>query len=165
MQDRSKERTDINGLFRQFKIHRRSLLATAAGLAAALSLPRGSHGAEIDTADRVQRVARAYSNRGEPSSDQTSGAIDLKTVGPAQQVASIRYSDDTYHVTTNSGAIVSFPEFNLRFKTDSGVHGPAEGRPVLLPASMRTDRAFLVFANPREISAFIDRNSQRQTRS
>lgn len=152
--------------FRQLKIRRRSLLATAASLAAALSLPRGSHGAEIDTADRAARVARSHPNSSESSSgDQMPGAIDLKTVGLAQLVASIRYSDDTYYVTTNSGATVSFPEFNLRFKTDSGVHGPAEGRPVLLPASMRTDRAFIVFANPREISAFVDQNSQRQTRS
>ena len=152
--------------FRQFKIHRRSLLATAASLAATLSLPRGSHGAEIDTADRVPHVARSHPNSsGSSSGDQMPGAIDLKTVGPAQQIASIRYSDDTYYVTTNSGATISFREFNLRFKTDSGVHGPAEGQPVLLPASMRSDRAYVVFATPREISAFIDRNSQRQTRS
>jgi len=152
--------------FRQFEIQRRALLATAVSLAATLLLPRGGHGAETDAVNRVPRIARQHPNSSESSSgDQMPGALDLKTVGPAQQVTSIRYSNDTYYVTTNSGTTASFPEFNLRFKTDSSAHGPAKGRPVLLPASMRTDRAFLVFADPREISAFIAQHTQPQIQS
>lgn len=143
--------------FRQFKIHRRSLLVTAASLAATLSLPRSTHAAEIDTADGVPPVARSHPNSSESSSgDQMPGAIDLKTVGPAQQVASIRYSDGTYYVVTNSGKTASFPEFNLRFKTDSGDHGPAKNRPVLLSAGMRGDRGSIVFSNAAEIGRLIN---------
>lgn len=152
--------------FRQFKIHRRSLLVTAAGLAAFFSLPRTSRGGGTDTVDRFPRVAPPHSKTTDaPSGDQIAGAIDLKTVGPTQQVTSIRYSDDTYYVTTASGASVAFPEFNLRFKTDSGARGPAKNRPVLLPASMRTDRAFLVFSDPREINAFITEHATAHTQS
>jgi cytochrome c len=151
---------------RRSKIPRRSLLALGAGLAATLSLPRRSHGAGIDSRDQSPRdVGRGPGANEWYSSDQTSRSVDLKTVSPSQQVTSIRYSMDMYHVTTASGATISFEEFNLRFKTDSGANGPAKGRPVLLSASMRTDRAYIVFAAPREISAFIDQYAQRQTRS
>ena len=80
---------------------------------------------------------------------------DLKAIGPEGQVAAIRYCGDTYEVTTVAGQTVPFWEFNLRFKTDSSAKGPPKGRPALLPASMSGDRAFVIFAAPQEISAFI----------
>lgn len=81
---------------------------------------------------------------------------DLKALGPDQQVASIRYCGDTYHVTTAAEETLPFWEFNLRFKTDSSAKGPAQGRPALLRAGMMGDRAFVVFANPAEVSSFIE---------
>jgi cytochrome c len=80
---------------------------------------------------------------------------DLKSIGPEGQVAAIRYCGDTYEVTTVAGQTIPFWEFNLRFKTDSSAKGPPKGQPALLPASMSGDRAFVVFAAPQEISAFI----------
>ena len=80
---------------------------------------------------------------------------DLKSLGPEGQVAAIRYCGDTYEVTTVSGQTIAFWEFNLRFKTDSGDKGPRPGQPALLQASMMGDRAFVIFAGPEEISAFI----------
>jgi cytochrome c len=80
---------------------------------------------------------------------------DLKSIGPESQVAAIRYCGDTYEVTTVAGQTIPFWEFNLRFKTDSSAKGPPKGRPALLPASMSGDRAFVIFAAPQEISAFI----------
>ena len=81
---------------------------------------------------------------------------DLEALGPGQRVTAIRYCDDTYHVTTAAGERIPFWEFNLRFKTDSSDKGPREGHPALLPASMMSDRAFVIFAAPDEISAFIE---------
>jgi cytochrome c len=80
---------------------------------------------------------------------------DLKKLAPQNQVEAIAYCGDTYRVSTATGQTFPFWEFNLRFKTDSSDKGPAKGRPALLPASMMGDRAFVVFADPAEISAFI----------
>jgi cytochrome c len=80
---------------------------------------------------------------------------DLKSIGPEGQVTAIRYCGDTYEVTTAAGETLPFWEFNLRFKTDSSAKGPPKGRPALLQASMMGDRAFVIFAAPEEISAFI----------
>jgi cytochrome c len=82
---------------------------------------------------------------------------DLKSLGPGQQVTAIRYCGDTYHVTTAAGEALPYWEFNLRFKTDSSDKGPHPGQPVLLPASMMGDRAFVIFAAPAEISSFIEK--------
>ena len=48
-------------------------------------------------------------------------------------------------------------EFNLRFKTDSSGEGPQSGKPFIVAAGMSGDRAFVVFAGPEEITAFIKR--------
>lgn len=83
--------------------------------------------------------------------------IDLRReVGPNNRITSIRYCGDTYTVGVESGESHPFWEFNLRFKTDSSDKGPEPGRPVLIPASMMGDRAFVIFAAPEEISAFIE---------
>jgi cytochrome c len=82
--------------------------------------------------------------------------IDLRReVGPNNRITSIRYCGDTYTVGVESGESHPFWEFNLRFKTDSSDKGPEPGQPVLIPASMMGDRAFVIFAAPEEISRFI----------
>lgn len=81
--------------------------------------------------------------------------VDLRSLRPEHQVASLRYCGDTYHVTTAAGETIPFWEFNLRFKTDSSDKGPEPGHPVLIPASMMGDRAFVIFAAPEEISRSI----------
>ena len=83
--------------------------------------------------------------------------IDLRReVGPNNRITSIRYCGDTYTVGVESGESHPFWEFNLRFKTDSSDKGPEPGHPVLIPASMMGDRAFVIFAAPEEISATIE---------
>jgi cytochrome c len=83
--------------------------------------------------------------------------IDLRReVGPNNRITSIRYCGDTYTVGVESGESHPFWEFNLRFKTDSSDKGPEPGHPVLIPASMMGDRAFVIFAAPEEISASIE---------
>jgi cytochrome c len=80
---------------------------------------------------------------------------DLEALGPEHQVKAITYCGDTYRVTTVAGQTLPIWEFNLRFKTDSSDKGPPKGRPALLRASMAGDRAFVIFADPSEISSFI----------
>jgi cytochrome c len=82
---------------------------------------------------------------------------DLKAVGPEQQVTAIRYCDDSYYVTTAAGETHPFWEFNLRFKTDSSESGPRPGHAALQPGGMMGDRASVIFANPEEISSFIEK--------
>jgi cytochrome c len=77
-------------------------------------------------------------------------------VGPNNRITSIRYCGDTYTIGVESGESHPFWEFNLRFKTDSSDKGPGPGHPVLIPASMMGDRAFVIFAAPEEISASIE---------
>ena len=80
---------------------------------------------------------------------------DLKQAAAEKRVKAIHYCDDTYSLTTAAGKTLKFWEFNLRFKTDSTVHGPAKGQPVLVGQGMQIDRAQLVFSDPSEISTFI----------
>jgi hypothetical protein len=141
---------------RRRKVHRRSLLAIGAGFAATLSIPRRSDASEAE----LRATAPSSAGR-----DQTAEALDLKGLNPNRQVASIGYSDNTYRVTTVAGEEIAFQEFNLRFKTDATVRGPAEGRPVLLSAGMRTDRAYIIFATPHEIGVFIERSARHPARS
>jgi cytochrome c len=82
---------------------------------------------------------------------------NLKTLASANQVTAIRYCGDTYRVTTATGEWPPFWEFNLRFKTDSSETGPMKGRPVIMRAGMMGDRASVIFADPAEISAFVER--------
>lgn len=84
-------------------------------------------------------------------------AQSLKTLAPANQVIAIRHCRDTYRVTTVAGELPPFWEFNLRFKTDSSETGPENGRPAIMRAGMMGDRASVIFADPAEISAFIEK--------
>lgn len=81
---------------------------------------------------------------------------NLKALGTDQQVASINYCGDSYRVTTVAGETTPFPEFNLRFKTDSSDKGPVKGRPVILSIGMVGDRAVVIFSTPAEIASFIN---------
>jgi cytochrome c len=80
---------------------------------------------------------------------------NLKRAKASDQIKEIRHCRDTYFVTTMTGQVDKIWEFNLRFKTDSSDNGPRPGRPVILGAGMRGDRASIVFSAPNEISAFI----------
>lgn len=140
-------------------IRRRSFLATIASIAATLTITRQSYGADA-SASGARNGNMGLSNVGlsgetamRPSPDQATAPIDLKTLGPEHQITSINHSGNTYRVTMASGKVISYSEFDLRFKTDASARGPAEGVPVLMPTSI--DRAFVVFASSREISAFI----------
>ena len=124
--------------------------------------------------ERQRRDLIAYlrlaSDQGQPSNGQQSQGIpqgeiggmmertqllDLNALQTDNQVASISFCGDTYTVTTKTGEIHQIWEFNLRFKTDGSDMGPPAGSPVVIPASMMGDRAFVIFAKPTEISAFI----------
>src|SRR4051812_24607834 len=83
------------------------------------------------------------------------GKIDLKRAPPEGQVSSIGHCGDTYTVRTADGKSQKVWEYNLRFKTDSSKDGPSPGKPVIVGAGMQGDRASVVFADPREISAFV----------
>ena len=83
--------------------------------------------------------------------------VDLNELTPAQQITALRYCGDAYYVTIAAGGTFTFWEFNLRFKTDSSKLGPEKGKPAILRASMRGDRAFVIFSDPTEISAFIQK--------
>jgi cytochrome c len=80
---------------------------------------------------------------------------DISQPSPSQRVVSLQYCRDTYEVTTADGERRKFWEFNLRFKTDSSDLGPPEGKPVMLPAGMQGDRAFVIFHGPEAISGFV----------
>ena len=83
--------------------------------------------------------------------------MHLADAPPQQRVEAITYCKGTYRVTTMEGSPLEYPEFDLRFKTDSGPDGPPPGTPVLLNAGMRDDRGFVIFSAPDEISPFIRR--------
>ncbi|HSA79496.1 MAG TPA: c-type cytochrome [Geminicoccaceae bacterium] len=94
----------------------------------------------------------------DPSGRMAAGEMtDLRhEIGPNNRIRTIRHCGDTYTVTVENGAEHQFWEFNLRFKTDSSARGPEPAHPVLIPASMMGDRAFVIFAAPAEISPFIE---------
>lgn len=80
---------------------------------------------------------------------------DLKALPDDHHVRAVSYCQGAYTVELTTGASFRYLEFNLRFKTDGGEKGPAAASPVIIPSGMSGDRAFLIFAKPSEISAFI----------
>ena len=82
-------------------------------------------------------------------------AENLKELPQDHQVRAVTYCQGTYTVELTGGSSFQYREFNLRFKTDSSEKGPASGSPVIIPSGMSGDRAFLIFAVPADISAFI----------
>ncbi len=109
---------------------------------------------------------RSVTEKEGPSSDQRAEGVsegtmrqgqmlNLKTLEANNRIISIGHCGDTYAVTVETKEVYQFWEFNLRFKTDGSEDGPMAGHPVIIPASMRGDRAFVIFAAPTEISPFI----------
>jgi len=131
-------------------VHRRSFLVTTASLAGALSFARRSQANELSA---------ARSQPGASLGQRGTSTLNLKTIGPMQQVVSIRSSNNGYRLTMASGTTASFSEFNLHFKVDSSERGPLKGRPVLLSTGMQGDRASIVFSDPSEIGLLIDKHS------
>jgi cytochrome c len=86
---------------------------------------------------------------------QPAAPTPLRNLADDQVVRAIAYCRSEYALTMASGAQHRYPEFNLRFKTDSGRSGPEPGRPALLPAGMRGDRAQVIFASPEELKRFL----------
>jgi cytochrome c len=80
---------------------------------------------------------------------------NLKKTTPDSIVKSVRHCGDTYFVSTEDGKTDKIWEFNLRFKTDTSDAGPNPGKPVLIGAGMRGDRAAIVFSSPAELGSFI----------
>ncbi len=72
-----------------------------------------------------------------------------------QQVETINYCQGVYRVVTNQGEPVEYPEFDLRFKTDSSEDGPKPGTAVLINAGMRGDRGFVIFSSPEVITTYL----------
>ena len=92
---------------------------------------------------------------GTAAAHQQGPKMHLADAPPDQRVETITYCGGIYRVITKEGAPVEYPEFDLRFKTDSGPDGPSPGTPVVLKAGMRGDRGFIIFSAPGEISGFI----------
>ncbi len=96
------------------------------------------------------------SRPGDP--DDAGGPLrNLRHARADEIVTRITYCGDAYRVTTAAGRTRVLWEFNVRFKTDGSQDGPAAGRPVLLPAGMRGDRVYVVFAGPDEISRTVQK--------
>ena len=72
-----------------------------------------------------------------------------------QQVEAISYCQGVYRVTTKQGKLIEYPEFDVRFKTDSSENGPRPGTPIVMNAGMRGDRGFVIFSSPEDASAFL----------
>ncbi len=99
--------------------------------------------------------APAAAKRGGMMMNMQPARKNLKDAPPEGRVTAITHCGDTYTVKTADGKVEKAWEFNLRFKTDSSPLGPAPGKPVIVGGGMQGDRAFVVFAAPSEISAFI----------
>ncbi len=83
------------------------------------------------------------------------GATPLRNLADDQVVRSIRYCQGEYRLTMASGARHRYPEVNLRFKTDASRDGPEPGKPALLPAGMRGDRAQVIFSGLEDLKRFL----------
>ncbi len=71
------------------------------------------------------------------------------------QVEAINYCQGVYRVVTKQGEPVEYPEFDLRFKTDSSGEGPKPGTAVLINAGMRGDRGFVIFSSPEVLTTYL----------
>ena len=92
---------------------------------------------------------------GPATAHQQGNKLHLADAPLDQQVEAINYCQGVYRVVTKQGEPVEYPEFDLRFKTDSSEDGPRSGAPVLINAGMRGDRGFVIFSSPEDVSAFL----------
>jgi cytochrome c len=72
-----------------------------------------------------------------------------------QQIEAINYCQGVYRIVTKQGEPVEYPEFDLRFKTDSSEDGPKPGTAVLTNAGMRGDRGFVIFSSPEILTTYL----------
>lgn len=82
-------------------------------------------------------------------------ATPLRNLTPDQVVQQVRYCRREYTLAMANGEQHKYPEFNLRFKTDASVNGPEPGKPVLIPAGMQGDRAFVIFRSLDDLKRFL----------
>ena len=86
---------------------------------------------------------------------QPASPAPLRNLVDDQVVRSIAYCRGEYALTMVSGTQHRYPELNLRFKTDGSRLGPEAGKPALLPAGMRGDRAQIIFAGLEDLKRFL----------
>ncbi len=92
---------------------------------------------------------------GSATAHQQGKKLHLADAPLDQQVDVINYCQGVYRVVTKQGAPVDYPEFDLRFKTDSSENGPRPGTAVLINAGMRGDRGFVIFSSPEVLTRFV----------
>lgn len=102
-----------------------------------------------------ENKAPQVAQKGGGMMNMRSRRLDLRKAPLEGQVTSISYCGDTYTIGTADGKSEKIWEFNLRLKTDSSKQGPLPGKPVVIGAGMRGDRASVVFASPGEIGETI----------
>lgn len=86
---------------------------------------------------------------------QPASPAPLRNLVDDQVVRSMAYCRGEYTLTMASGTQHRYPELNLRFKTDGSRVGPEAGKPALLPAGMRGDRAQVIFAGLDDLKRFL----------
>ena len=86
---------------------------------------------------------------------QPASPAPLRNLVDDQVVQSIVYCRGEYALVMASGTQHRYPEFNLRFKTDGSRLGPDAGKPALLPAGMRGDRAQVIFTGLEDLKRFL----------
>ena len=86
---------------------------------------------------------------------QPASPTPLRNLVDDQVVRSVVYCRGEYALTMANGTQQRYPEFNLRFKTDGSRLGPEAGKPALLPAGMRGDRAQIIFAGLDDLKRFL----------
>lgn len=113
-------------------------------------------GARGDLIAYLKAVSEGNGPSPKPGAPSVRAAFpDLRKPSPDVSVTAIRHCGESYWVSTASGRVIPYWEFNLRFKADSSARGPARGKPVMVGAASMGDRAQVVFSEPGEISKFI----------
>lgn len=82
---------------------------------------------------------------------EIAGAANLRQLTPDQRVTSLTHCRGEYRVALGDGRVLTFEEYNLAFKVDTGGDGPAAGVPAIVPQRGGIDRAFVVFASVEEL--------------
>ena len=100
---------------------------------------------------------------GPASAHQQGKKLHLADAPLDQQVESINYCQGVYRVATKQGEPVEYPEFDLRFKTDSSADGPKPGTAVLIKAGMRGDRGLVIFSSPEVLATYLSHEWVCQT--
>ncbi len=92
---------------------------------------------------------------GSATAHQQGEKLHLADAPLDQQVEAVNYCQGVYRIVTKQGEPVEFPEFDLRFKTDSSENGPQPGTAVLINAGMRGDRGFVIFSGPEVLTTYL----------